>query len=933
MNNKVARGRSLYFGIIDSRYWTDETKTAFENSLIWVAEGEDKDGDGYYNDDCNDNNPELYQNLPGYLDSDNDGFGSGDEIMICSGDELPSGYSEIDGDCSDSDFSVNPDQEEIAYDGKDNDCFQGDLRDVDEDGFDAEIVGGEDCNDEDAEWNPDAEDLNMNCINDAPVFIGSIDDLEWYEHTNYTFDLSDYFEDPENDELEYGINATSDDKNITAIFSGSSVTFTTTKDWFGEDWIVFYASDGENNVNSNNVTLRVLSVEDYPTYTLITNQTINEDNNLTLDLSQYFSDPNGDLLEYFVEYQEENSHLNVLINENAVSIVPEENWFGSEVLSFKASDGDHETAGNNFSVTVNSVNDKPMLSIPDKNILIVAGETLQIEASAYDIEDGNLSVNYSPPADNNGYWETQIGDEGSYKINVSASDSDGFYVSSIVNIEVISKIIINEFVSDSNEEWIELYNTGDTDVNLNGWTIEDNTGSKYNLSGSINGNGFLVIDDYTFQLNNLGDILILKHSNSVIDSVAYGNYNDGNVDDNLPAPGDEESLGRVVDGSEEWQIFSLTTRNLPNNADVIPPIVELLSPNNTEVVSVRNVLLEYSVEDNSENINCQIYTNTDGNFKSIASQIVNTSTNDFQLTNLADGNYKWNVKCSDLRNSVFADEDYTFTISAPDAPVMQSIGDKTVHENSLITFNVQGNDPDGDELTYNADNLPEGSEFKNQIFSWIPNYNQSGIYEITFSVNDSEFTTSQKVKINVLDAKIPPSFKDAPQCSVKNNSITLSIDNPDEDDDFSVLDKIKIKLNIENNLNDDYEFDAEVHLYDIDSEKSVENMDDSIDIDDGDNEDLEFELEIPKKLDDGHDFVIYVYVEGENGECNSEYVDVNIERDDDLIEISSIDLSSASISPGSNVIMQIKLKNLGADDQDVKVKLENSELKINFETE
>ena len=933
LNNNIAQGRSLYFGMIDSQYWTEETKTAFENSLVWVVDGEDKDGDGYYYDDCNDNNPNLYQNLPGYSDSDEDGFGSGSEVMICSGDELPEGYSEIDGDCDDTDFSVNPIEEEIPYDGKDNDCSEGDLSDVDEDGYDAEIVGGEDCNDEDPEWNPDATDLNMNCINDAPVFMGSIDDLEWYEHTNYTFDLSDYFEDPENEPLTYGINATSNDKNITAIFSGSSVTFTTTKDWFGEDWIVFYASDGEKNVNSNNITLRVLSVEDYPIYTIISNQTINEDTNLTLDLSQYFSDPNGDLLEYFVEYQEENSHLNVIIAGDIVKVTPEENWFGEEMIGFRASDGDHETAGSNFSIRINSVNDKPVLNIPDKNILIVAGETLQIEASAYDTEDGNLSVNYSPPTDLSGFWQTQIGDEGMYKVNVSTKDSDNSYTSDIVNINIVSKIVINEFVSDSDEEWIEFYNTGDTNVNLNGWTIEDNTGDKYNLSGNINAHGFFVAEDYPFQLNNPGDIIILKHGNSIINSLSYGNYDDGNISDNLPAPGSEESLGRITDGNEQWQVFIHSTKNLPNNADVILPVVELLSPNNTQIINVRNVLLEYSVEDNSENLNCQIYSNTNGNFAVIDTRAVNTSTQDFQLTNLADGNYKWNVKCSDSRNSVFADEDYTFTISAPDAPVMQSIGGKTVHENSLLTFNVQGNDPDSDELTYKADNLPEGSEFKNQVFSWTPNYNQSGFYEVTFSVNDSEFTTSQKIKINVLDSKIPPSFKDAAQCLNKNSSIVLSIDNPDNDDDFSVLDKIKIELNIENNLGEDNDFDVEVHLYDIDDEESVESMDESIDVDDGEDEDLEFELEIPKKLDDGHDFVVYAYAEGENGECTSSYVDVNIERDDDLIEISSIDLSSPSTSPGSNAIMQIRLKNLGADDQDVKVKIENTELGVDFETE
>ncbi|MHC1603436.1 MAG: lamin tail domain-containing protein, partial [Candidatus Syntropharchaeales archaeon] len=50
------------------------------------------------------------------------------------------------------------------------------------------------------------------------------------------------------------------------------------------------------------------------------------------------------------------------------------------------------------------------------------------------------------------------------------------------------KVVINEFVSNpsSGNEWIELYNLIDSDVLLDGWTIEDNTASPASLDGKNN---------------------------------------------------------------------------------------------------------------------------------------------------------------------------------------------------------------------------------------------------------------------------------------------------------------------------------------------------------------------------------------------------------------------------------------------------------------
>jgi predicted outer membrane repeat protein len=62
-------------------------------------------------------------------------------------------------DCNDEDSDIHPGAEEVPYDGIDQDCDGLDLTDLDSDGFDAEEVGGEDCDDDDASVNPDGVEV------------------------------------------------------------------------------------------------------------------------------------------------------------------------------------------------------------------------------------------------------------------------------------------------------------------------------------------------------------------------------------------------------------------------------------------------------------------------------------------------------------------------------------------------------------------------------------------------------------------------------------------------------------------------------------------------------------------------------------------------------------------------------------------------------
>ena len=88
------------------------------------------------------------------------------------------------------------------------------------------------------------------------------------------------------------------------------------------------------------------------------------------------------------------------------------------------------------------------------------------------------------------------------------------------------------------------------------------------------------------------------------------------------------------------------------------------------------------------------------------------------------------------------------------APVLASIGNKSVDENSSLTFGINATDSDGDTLTYSAFDLPSGATFNSQtgIFSWTPSGAQIGQYSMTFTVTDDgdgNLTDSETITITV----------------------------------------------------------------------------------------------------------------------------------------------------------------------------------------
>jgi len=128
---------------------------------------------------------------------------------------------------------------------------------------------------------------------------------------------------------------------------------------------------------------------------------------------------------------------------------------------------------------------------------------------------------------------------------------------------------------------------------------------------------------------------------------------------------------------------------------------------------------------------------------------------------------------------------YEYVSSDPNNdPVLQEIGSKSVNENSVLTFDVNATDPNGDTITYSTQNLPSGATFAGQTFSWTPGYDQAGSYDVTFIASDGTAQDSETITITVNNTNRAPVLDSIGDKSVyENSTLSFSISATDADSD------------------------------------------------------------------------------------------------------------------------------------------------------
>ncbi len=180
----------------DVEFDCDDSDIQVHPGAAEVCDGVDNDCDGEVDEDAS-------GGAAFFLDSDGDGFGTMAEVVIAC--EAPEGYVIAAGDCDDSSAAIKPGAQEVC-DGIDNDCdgvADDDATDAsnwyadwDGDGWGSDITHvmaceqpeayldtSGDCNDFDAEANPDAVEVCDWVDNDCDGVVDGPDTegaVEWY---------------------------------------------------------------------------------------------------------------------------------------------------------------------------------------------------------------------------------------------------------------------------------------------------------------------------------------------------------------------------------------------------------------------------------------------------------------------------------------------------------------------------------------------------------------------------------------------------------------------------------------------------------------------------------------------------------------------------------------------------------------------------------
>jgi hypothetical protein len=197
--------------------------------------------------------------------------------------------------------------------------------------------------------------ITVNSVNDAPT-VNDIT-LTGDEDTSEIVDLSTQTSDIDGDALTYSI--ITDVTNGTTSIDGSKVTYTPDTNWSGTDSYTYKANDGSLDSNTATVTITVNPVNDAPTTTDIA-ITMNENRSARMiGIELQGSDVDGDDLTYSVVSDASNGSTDP-ISSGYLHYFPNDDWNGTETITYKANDGLLDSNTSTITVTVTSVNDAPV---------------------------------------------------------------------------------------------------------------------------------------------------------------------------------------------------------------------------------------------------------------------------------------------------------------------------------------------------------------------------------------------------------------------------------------------------------------------------------------------------------------------------------------------------------------------------------------------
>ena len=293
------------------------------------------------------------------------------------------------------------------------------------------------------------------------TFSGTIANQTWNEDSTKSnaFDLDDYFSGTS---LVFSFHGNS---SITiSVDSDHRVSFSAPHNWNGTESIYINATDGSSTAQSNTITLTVTGVNDAPYYSTIPSLTWSKNTNKTLNLSQYFTDPEGDSITYNSTSPQ---HINITISGAIATLVPENGWTGTEYVVFTASDGSASNSSNNVTLKVTGNNTAPRIVTytPALNPVLKMGDSKTFTITTTDADNDTVTVSW--------YLGTTSLNESGKSYTYTASKEGSF----------VLKVLVSDGSENTTHSWTVTVEKKDSSSESSADVKEPEVGSILKKSG------------------------------------------------------------------------------------------------------------------------------------------------------------------------------------------------------------------------------------------------------------------------------------------------------------------------------------------------------------------------------------------------------------------------------------------------------------------
>ncbi|MBW2982955.1 hypothetical protein KY327_01475 [Candidatus Woesearchaeota archaeon] len=281
-------------------------------------------------------------------------------------------------------------------------------------------------------------------------------------------------------------------------------------------------------------------------------------------------------------------------------------------------------------------------------VRITEGELVSLDLQAVDPDGDTLEYEYEAPLNEQGRWQTEIGDEGRYLVTVTVSDG-----------KLATKEDVLVIVERANRA--PVINCPDT--------IDVKEGETLSIDCDI--------------YDEEGDSILVSYEGWARSDTKEIGYE---------ASGEHAVLVRASDGQKENTKEIIVDVEDVNRKPVLKPVQDVT------IMETNTVVVEPEVSDpdgDDVTLSFSDPLNDDGTWE----------TDDGDA-----GTYEVTVTATDGKATV--SETFTVTVTQINtAPVLKPIGDIEVDEGETIKLPVNAYDPEGDELTFSYSGFMDGEEY------------------------------------------------------------------------------------------------------------------------------------------------------------------------------------------------------------------------------